>query len=1145
MDRLLASDEEIAAQREEMRLANDTLSELMSEAERNAYADLGNEAREAARDKLFERVMSTLKAERDRDFAERKREIKSEATAHFDAMPIFKALRFMRVGVPQEDGTTQRISLPREWVVENYGEGMLDKLPKSVPPLVDDNHAVDPEYIASQAGFQSADQMIGALTGHETERQQLKESGDKRSVRSKLIDDMTESRVRDEIGDPYADLEEEAQAALANEKEADRLSLELRALARKAGKRPTAWQMASQWARDHVRSKTAKDAISGASLQMYARNAAKAAREVEEALVKKDYPEAFAAKQRQLLNMALIAQAKQAKDEVDKAVRRMQKLASRPTIKSVDQDYLDQAHQLLEAVDLKTRPQTQTDKRLAFEEWYAEQVKNGVEPVVPPQYRVLLGKTNWSRLPITDLLQLDEAVSQVVELGRLKQRLKDGKKSRDFNEAIADMQGAGENIPPRAKTKTTDPSRSLPGRIRSWLRSADAAMIKVEQLATWLDGNDPNGPWSRMLFRPMADAQGHETDLLRVYTKDVNALIKAMPKAQARALTRIVDTPELVIRNKNHLNNGEAWNGTKDQVVMMAMNWGNEGNRQRLLDGFGWNEAAVRSVFDRVLTKEDWDFVQGVWDTVDKLWPDIAALEREVNGVAPEKVEAAEVQTPFGTYRGGYFPAVYDPTQSTKAAQDEAEKLAPNGAWFTTTTRASATKQRAEQVKGRPLLLSMSVVTRHLGEVIHDITHRQAVSQAKRILADPRIHAVIATRLGPEYARSMNAWLENIARPNTAFSKDNPALVALGRYLNKGVSLVGLGFRVTTSMVQLLGVPVAGKMLGSKYLGVGIRTVTAHPVQAWKEMTARSAEMRARADTLDATIEDMIRQQSGKAKLQTIGPKGMEKYAFQGIVWMDMVTTTTVWTGAFNKALDENMTEEEAVHYADKAVRTTQGTGGMKDRSGIQNAHPLVRALYPFFSYMNALYNMQRDVFRQAAHAKSGNDIAEAARQAWWVFAVPMLLQALLFGDGPPPDDDGEVTVEDWAEYLVKSIMLGNLGSLPLIGNLANAIGGGYSYRSNAYQQIGEGIVNGYKQGDELRKGESELKGSTIQSVLTTVGLLTAKPLGQIGATSRGIYDYAEGNADPQDAGDWYELLSKGRISQHPTAAEQLTGEKP
>jgi hypothetical protein len=808
---------------------------------------------------------------------------------------------------------------------------------------------------------------------------------------------------------------------------------------------------------------------------------------------------------------------------------------------------------------MKTRSGTQVDKRLAFEEWHAQQVAKGIEPVVPPQYRAMLGKADWQRMPIQDLLDLDAAVSQVVELGRLKQRLKDGKKSRDYNEAVAEMQSVAEQVKERTHSKTTDDKRSLPGRIRSWLRSADSAMLKLEQLTQWLDGNKVNGPWSRMIFHVLADAQGRETDLLRTYTNEINALIKALPKSVARSWQRIVDTPELIIRNANHLNHGEAFRGTKDQIVAMALNWGNTGNAQRLLDGFGWEDADVRQVLDRVLTKEDWDFVQGVWDTVDKLWPEVAALEREVNGVAPEKVEATQVETRFGTYRGGYFPVVYDPSQSTPAALNEEDKLAPNGGWHTVTTRSSASQARVAAVKGRPLMLSMGVITRHLGEVIHDITHRQAVSQVKKLLSDSRLHSLINTRLGPEYAKAMGAMLENVARPNSAFSKDVPFLIWLGRYLNKGVSLVGLGFRVTTSLTQLLGIPVAGGELGSKYLAVGMKATIAHPLQAYREMTARSAEMRARADTLDATIEDMIHEQS-TGKLKQIGPKGLSKYAFQGIAYMDMVVTTTVWTGAFNKGLAEGMTEEDAARYGDKVVRTTQGTGGMKDRSGIQNAHPLVRAMYPFFSYMNALYNMQRDVFHRGAEGfataygmssrpmsernQGARQAADALRRAWWIMIVPAVLQAMIFGDGPDDDDGEGVTVGDWAEWLTKSVVLGNLGSLPLIGNLASAIGNGYTYRSSAYQQIGEGLVNNIKDAADFLSGDEPLKGSTVQSVLTTAGLITAKPLGQIGATTRGLYDYSTGEAQPQDAGDWYELLTKGRISDHPTAAERLAGEK-
>jgi hypothetical protein len=185
---------------------------------------------------------------------------------------------------------------------------------------------------------------------------------------------------------------------------------------------------------------------------------------------------------------------------------------------------------------------------------------------------------------------------------------------------------------------------------------------------------------------------------------------------------------------------------------------------------------------------------------------------------------------------------------------------------------------------------------------------------------------------------------------------------------------------------------------------------------------------------------------------------------------------------------------------------------------------------------------MQRDVFRQYRNASSARDYAEAARQAWWVFIVPMLLQSLFFGPGP--DDPEDATYADWASYLVKSIILGNLGSIPLIGNLASAIGDGYSYRSSAYQQIGEGAVKAFNDTKKFVEGDAELKGSVIKSTLNTVGLILAQPLGQIGTTAGGIYDYSTGQADPQTAGDWYELIAKGRVPDHPNAAQQLVGKK-
>jgi ribosomal protein S11 len=1139
MGRMLVSDEELQEQRARMNLAAGAVDQLMTEQERQAYNDLTEEVRQDARDSLFTRILSGLRQERMVEARERKNAIREEVRAEVDAQPVFQALKLLRVGQPLPDGSFARVKLSRQQLIDAYGADIEQRLPRTVPPIVADDNTMDADQIAALTGFESGDQLIRTLLDHAAIQTEMRESGDRRSPKQRMVEDIVAERYREEVGDPLEDLEEEAQAALASDRQADLLSMELRAMARKSGRKPTPWRLAKEWAEKRVRLQTSQEAVSGRAIQMYARNVSKAAAQAEEALVGGDMEEAFAAKQRQLLNTALLSEAKKVKEEVEKATQRMRRIASRPTIPSVDQDYLEQAHQLLEDVDLKTKSQAEVARRMAFEDWYLERVAEGIEPSVPARFRAHLGQTHWSQLPIDDLIDLDRAVGQIIELGRLKKRLRDGQQARDFDEGVMEMVGQAETDPERRRSKTTDPERTFGGRVASRLRGIDAAMIKLEQMVEWLDNGEKNGPWRRMLFGPIADAQTREKGLTERYVSRLNEMIKAMPREQARALDRQVDTPELVIRNSGHSQAGEPFRGTKDQILVMAMNWGNEGNRQRLLDGFGWQEAELLAVFDRLLTKEDWDFVQGVWDLVDELWPEIEQLERRVNGVAPEKVEATEVQTRHGIYRGGYFPVIFDPNESTRADLDEASKLSPNGAWHQVSTRAGASRGRVERVHNRPLLLNMGVITRHIGEVIHDVTHREAVVQARKILSDNRIRAVVNSRLGPEYYRRMGSWLENVATPNVSNSKSDPAMISIARHLNKGISLVGLGFRITTVLVQPLGLSNAMSEIGVGRVVEGLRIFVANPRRTYNEIVNRSGEMRSRFSTMDATIDDMMTEARG-GKLRVIGPRAFVRYAFHGILYVDMVITSASWTGAFNKAMAEGGSEDDAVAYADSVIRKTQGAGGRKDRSSIMYENDFARSFWPFFSYLNALYNQQRDVFHRAKRIRSAGDALEVTRRAWWVMAVPTLLQAMIFGEGPDEDDDDP---ESWAAYLTKSVMLGNLSAIPGVGAISAAIGSGYGYRSNAWQGIGEDIKKSWADIDRLiSEDDEQLKGSTIQKVLSTTGIVLAKPLGQPAATARGIYDFMTGEAQPEDAGDWYYLLTKGRIPDQPTAIQQLVG---
>jgi hypothetical protein len=69
--------------------------------------------------------------------------------------------------------------------------------------------------------------------------------------------------------------------------------------------------------------------------------------------------------------------------------------------------------------------------------------------------------------------------------------------------------------------------------------------------------------------------------------------------------------------------------------------------------------------------------VQGVWDQINSYWPEIAAKERRVTGVEPEKVEGDPFQTVTADGQtlqlpGGYYPIKYDTDRSTRSEADDA-----------------------------------------------------------------------------------------------------------------------------------------------------------------------------------------------------------------------------------------------------------------------------------------------------------------------------------------------------------------------------------------------------------------------------------------------------------------------------------------
>ncbi len=1109
MARLIATDEEIAAAREEQSLQTAFTEKpaTMTDAEWADYQTLATTARDAARDTLLAKVMAAVKRRVTKEYKDREAIVREEVADEIGNRPEFRA-----------QAAAKATPIDSQWLRDRYGAEVTGMM----PAFSMKNGGANPDDIAELVGFASGDEMVRALMGLETRRRELKEGGDKRSVREGLIQEETKARMLARYGDPFTDgsIEEEALAAVHNEKQGELIAADLRILARTTNKRATPYSVAKAWAARTVRDGLVRDMTSRAAIQRYRRAANLAGKKAINAILDGMDDDAFKAKQSQMLNNALVDEATRAADEVDKAVARLSKVAAKRTMPSVDQDYLERAQALLEQVDLKPRSQRFLDRQDSFEAWTQEQQAAGYDIAVPPSFAASLGTTNWSRLTVDQIIGLDTAVEQIMHLGRLKQTLIDNKERRDFDEVrgeALDQMGGMDRKPP---SNLMEPSRW--DGIKSRIASSDAALLKMETVFDWLDQGKAEGVFNRIVFRPITEAQHQEQALMREYVSKVEVLTRSLPKDVVKRW-RDKFTDARLLNSKT----GDPYVMTRDQLVAIALNMGNAGNRDKLAGGYGWDADAVMAVLNDNLTADEWQYVQSLWDTIDTLWPRIEAMEKRLNGVAPDKIEALPISTSAGVLAGGYYPVVYDPAKNI----DSELNAAKSGDLFENIyTRANTsrgfTKQRTKVE--RPIWLNIGVIERHLSEVIHDLTHREAIMQADKFLSDKQIAAAVDETLGPDVRRQFRPWLQHIANE---WAYDRAGMGAAEKFLRamrRNTTFVGMAFRASTVLMQVAGYSDSAGTIGGKAMLRGMTTFARNPKAAIDFVLERSGEVRARMDTLDRDIRDIARKHAGEKKVLSAA----QQFGFIGIGWADRLVVVPTWIGAYNKALETGASEADAVYAADKAVRGSQGAGAAKDLAAIQRGRgpsgEAYKLLTMFYSYASGYYQRMRSLGRDVKRANA-SDIPGLMARSFWLIIVPALASQALAGR--LPDEDKE---ESWAGWAFQNIALSMANPIPILRDvLPPAIAAaldkpsfGYSFTPVA--KAGETFVSVVRDVGNIVEGDDTKRAT--RNFLEATGYVTGAVPGQVAAAAQFLVDVGYGEADPETIGQWWEGLTKGKI---------------
>lgn len=1079
MDRLVASEAQIAEARTNIGWAKPLPKEalFLSDDEYDRYVEAWNKASEAQQREVDAKLMLEAARETQAAWKEERQKVLEEERAKIAETRGYRAWKLLSEGQGLEDAAPGRTSLkidpetvPPEWRRDTTG--MTDEMGL---PL---------EAVAEILGFDSGEQMISLIAG------------------AKFAERDLPAKVKQIMADRHGDMDatalaDAAMAAVHSDDTQEVLLTEFRAMAAKAGIGAPPPGLA-KWMAAQAQQKVLGLTRRQLDPMRWRRAELKAATDAAKAAAKGDATKAAIHKRQQMMAAAMYRATVQADKRVDVIRRKLlpfTKNDRRAKLGKAGDTYLDGIDEILEAIQLKPMSAASVQKLDRLQKLVEEANANGEPLVLPDKLRAMLGRKNFQDMTLEELEGVHDAVMNIWHLAKLKNELKARNEKRQLEEAITEMEAnaAAALGSPEIKDKFV---YGWKDRAASKMREFRAGLVKMEFLFGWLDGKPDGGLMHRMIYQPIADANKAKFVIMKRFHKSIIQHMRNLPADQKARW------------NSKRTFLGREANGAT--IISAALNLGNEGNKSKLLKGYGLNtpqgEQQLMAEINAFMTKADWDFVQHIWNEIDTLWPDIVRVTKAATGLEPEKVVPTPVATPFGTYQGGYYPVVYDPAPrpgvDAKRTLKQFERQQEGEGLFSTnfvspTLGDGFTKARVD-FENPPILLDLKVISQHLSEVVHYVTHYEAVTQADKITRHPRFIKLVQGTMGDEFYKTIRPWLTDIARDQDtpAVTRTEPFAKAM-RYLRGGMSIGAMGYNVFTGFKQLLGVTTSLDAVKPRYLISGLQKAWLSPniVQNWKTAFAQSGELEPLVTQFDRDIKminDIYAKQGIRSKFDKFNA-----LAFAHIGWLQASVNVATWYGAKEQAIAEGLTEQQAIDRADAVVRQTQSAGAVKDLSPIQRGSEINRSVSMFYSWFNVLYNRMEDIHKQT---KGARDLPKAAYRVGVLIMMTALVEETAsrayeaIVDNVDDDDDEE------AGFILTVLMKSAdtaLAAIPLVRAFVSveAAAGGLKPEISPVVRVGADYWRTIEAIKDLAIEQEAPSRSEVKTAMRTVSVLTHVPV--------------------------------------------------
>lgn len=582
------------------------------------------------------------------------------------------------------------------------------------------------------------------------------------------------------------------------------------------------------------------------------------------------------------------------------------------------------------------------------------------------------------------------------------------------------------------------------GRGKELLSDALLSLTKIETLLRNM-GDD----WMQFIYKPIDRASRRELTMQQDACREF-----------ARIYHMYSNTEWRKMRSQKLYAVGSVERFTKEQLLVMALNWGNQEGRQRVLDEANRhvkneaqkaNEATIEDIFSRALSNKDLDFLEAIWGQLEQYWPERNKVQERLYGSGMGRVRAKPYTINGRKVSGGYYPIVYDPQLTTRTNEMELDDIVKTQLSGSSTMGVGlgSTKKRVQQVKNQILYKSLDVWPSAVNEAIHHICMREAVTDVYKLISHPDVEAAVQENYGMKTYASLKQWAKDCWKTDV---QKTDKISRMLENMRRNTTFAVMAYRTSTAVLNGLNILPMMNRIGvwntvkaMVNFGIGFYKGTPTYKRNRRFVMEHSPFMADRINTIDKDMQQKMRltmpkNTSRAGQKARIARDALNRYGYFFITETDLMCSLALWKYQYDESLrqqidagktDETLMRDQALFEADQAVRDVLGSGMVKDQAELQRKNGLVAQITPFYSYCNTVMNALIDA---GYKWKSGNRLAMFNAMLYWIVLNSVFEQ--LYRSAVSGDDLDKLLKKMGVKFMTNTVQ-----GIPVVRDAAEIIG--------------------------------------------------------------------------------------------------------